>query len=122
MDLSFIHQIVTPNRNNLFIAANAQPGYLHSFPTRRSSDLFAGRLMCRRHDGYLAGILRFRIIRYNHFAQKALILTFRIYKIRSEEHTSELQSRGLLVCRLLLDNTSMYLKSEEILPADTTHI
>src|SRR5690625_6186790 len=31
--------------------------------------------------------------------------------LRSEEHTSELQSRGHLVCRLLLEqkNTSMYL-------------
>src|SRR5690625_6309411 len=27
---------------------------------------------------------------------------------RSEEHTSELQSRGQLVCRLLLENTNSY--------------
>src|SRR5690625_5961154 len=27
----------------------------------------------------------------------------RVYEMRSEEHTSELQSRGHLVCRLLLD-------------------
>src|SRR5439155_23453393 len=31
------------------------------------------------------------------------ILFVRVYEIRSEEHTSELQSRGHLVCRLLLE-------------------
>src|SRR5690625_3156067 len=29
-------------------------------------------------------------------------------KLRSEEHTSELQSRGQLVCRLLLEKTNIY--------------
>src|SRR5690625_5527823 len=33
--------------------------------------------------------------------QKARV---RVQEIRSEEHTSELQSRGQLVCRLLLEN------------------
>src|SRR5437870_9796181 len=28
--------------------------------------------------------------------------------VRSEEHTSELQSRGHLVCRLLLENQNLY--------------
>ena len=32
-----------------------------------------------------------------------LIFTFRIFVLRSEEHTSELQSRLHLVCRLLLE-------------------
>src|SRR5690625_6195370 len=31
-----------------------------------------------------------------------------LLKNRSEEHTSELQSRGHLVCRLLLDNRNLY--------------
>src|SRR2546430_13313803 len=30
-----------------------------------------------------------------------------IYSMRSEEHTSELQSQSNLVCRLLLDNTNI---------------
>lgn len=62
--------------------------------------------MCRRHDGYLAGILRFRIIRYNHFAQKALILTFRIYKIANIKNVSiggsMVQKRIKLLILLLL--------------------
>src|SRR5690625_6986118 len=32
------------------------------------------------------------------------------YKVRSEEHTSELQSRGHLVCRLLLEKKQTYLR------------
>src|SRR5690625_6677109 len=32
----------------------------------------------------------------------------RLRTLRSEEHTSELQSRGHLVCRLLLDKKYMY--------------
>src|SRR5690625_7028163 len=34
----------------------------------------------------------------------ALVLQFVLVVVRSEEHTSELQSRGHLVCRLLLEN------------------
>src|SRR5437660_9284815 len=33
------------------------------------------------------------------------------YDIRSEEHTSELQSRGHLVCRLLLEKKNIYISS-----------
>src|SRR6266436_8949465 len=58
---------------------------LHSFPTRRSSDLAASTGGSNTmHTG----------ARY--------IGTFR-YAPRSEEHTSELQSRLHLVCRLLLE-------------------
>src|SRR5690625_7063394 len=37
-------------------------------------------------------------------AYEANILDFTHESLRSEEHTSELQSRGHLVCRLLLEN------------------
>src|SRR5438105_9581940 len=60
---------------------------LHSFPTRRSSDLSglaSGSLRCCRGSP---------IIRSSLPASRA----------RSEEHTSELQSRVDLVCRLLLE-------------------
>src|SRR5690625_7085040 len=65
-----------------------------SFPTRRSSDLPsattrpapAGPAGCRTRDG--------------HRLRSRALLTVRA---RSEEHTSELQSRGHLVCRLLLE-------------------
>src|SRR5436305_7706418 len=79
------------------------PPGLHSFPTRRSSDLdgaarglpqgdaaHAARLavspadpVLHRHPGRVSGARR--------------------RGARSEEHTSELQSRPQLVCRLLLE-------------------
>src|SRR5690625_6973377 len=60
---------------------------LHSFPTRRSSDLTlvaAGTTRCSPS----------RPVRSSSAPGVAA---------RSEEHTSELQSRGHLVCRLLLE-------------------
>src|SRR5437868_15465200 len=68
---------------------------LHSFPTRRSSDLAdrgedGGRLSDPSPDGF-AGVQRDRRD-----------------GARSEEHTSELQSRFELVCRLLLEKKNQY--------------
>src|SRR5207247_10602413 len=73
---------------------------LHSFPTRRSSDLGRpARDLARvpRERGFLDQRRRarddVRRLRARHPAQRG----------RSEEHTSELQSRVDLVCRLLLE-------------------
>src|SRR5204862_8109589 len=64
---------------------------LLSFPTRRSSDLQAIRAgIDPFHHGRLAGSL----------SPQAVATAART---RSEEHTSELQSRRDLVCRLLLE-------------------
>src|SRR3712207_8773367 len=41
-------------------------------------------------------------------AIRAPLLADRVELFRSEEHTSELQSRQYLVCRLLLDNTNYH--------------
>src|SRR5699024_12373606 len=60
---------------------------LHSFPTRRSSDLVDTRALTKE-------------IR-EHGVMKAAIVDE--IQARSEEHTSELQSRFDLVCRLLLE-------------------
>src|SRR5207247_3883983 len=90
-----------------FLPASAAPRDLHSFPTRRSSDLgIAGR----RPDH-----ARLQLAYAYHLAgqdQKAVQI-FRtvqgtdgagaLARARSEEHTSELQSRVDLVCRLLLE-------------------
>src|SRR6266513_5393070 len=62
---------------------------LHSFPTRRSSDLNGSPPRCRRHFGRERRPTRQRLPRRHHS--------------RSEEHTSELQSRFDLVCRLLIE-------------------
>src|SRR5437870_8447975 len=70
---------------------------LHSFPTRRSSDLAflmtgSPALMTSVHPSGEVMRRRARVPRFLCWVQ-----------MRSEEHTSELQSRGHLVCRLLLE-------------------
>src|SRR5690606_40307921 len=90
---------------------------LHSFPTRRSSDLPAEwpALAVKDHTivvGYgrvgrqLALLLRDRGVPVVVVEEEA-DLTQRAREegllVRSEEHTSELQSRENLVCRLLLE-------------------
>src|SRR5699024_12484164 len=63
------------------------PRHLHSFPTRRSSDLDSTTPWTSRRRG-VAGLHLTRLV---------------LDDGRSEEHTSELQSRFDLVCRLLLE-------------------
>src|SRR5439155_3494431 len=93
--------------------------YLHSFPTRRSSDLAAslsGQIVTVRlasgakfarssvvappavvtnTSSLASASTQFSPSTYQHGAP--------VRASRSEEHTSELQSRGHLVCRLLLE-------------------
>src|SRR5207249_11877637 len=79
----------------------------HSLPTRRSSDLEhelpVGRL--GRRDGR-PGLLRFDRERDHHPGQDHPGGEWK----RSEEHTSELQSRFDLVCRLLLEKKNTHVK------------
>src|SRR5207302_5663320 len=89
---------------------------LHSFPTRRSSDLHRGHCRDRRFDRRPERLrdhalrLQPRAVEHQWF----LSIGERRYdcgisdrgapsRQRSEEHTSELQSRENLVCRLLLE-------------------
>src|SRR5439155_26659528 len=86
---------------------------LHSFPTRRSSDLAEPALRERLVHGQRDGAGR-RVAVAVEVAEDLVPRDFqgvaggvddadiRIIN-RSEEHTSELQSRGHLVCRLLLE-------------------
>src|SRR5437660_2983365 len=65
--------------------------YLNSFPTRRSSDLCSRAFSaCRRRSS-------------GSRAASTACASSAVSSSRSEEHTSELQSRGHLVCRLLLE-------------------
>src|SRR5206468_12032332 len=74
---------------------------LHSFPTRRSSDLQTRRKQDDRHVAIGVGAYVFRIdILEGHAQVKGLH--------RSEEHTSELQLWLHLVCRLLLEKKRRY--------------
>src|SRR5699024_12797642 len=88
--------------------------YPRSFPTRRSSDLCTKRWRptrpCRgkRCHAIVEGISR-SIIYVSSMRKKTPLNTrhelFEVERgfLRSEEHTSELQSRFDLVCRLLLE-------------------
>src|SRR5699024_12835197 len=95
---------------------------LHSFPTRRSSDL--NLLLCFvRNDGapqrsmaaMIGGSLSNVVLDYVFMFPLGMgifgavfatglapVISMGILSTRSEEHTSELQSRFDLVCRLLL--------------------
>src|SRR5204862_8222778 len=84
---------------SFFFYCSPPPRSLHSFPTRRSSDLSVSAwdgllVFCPCFD-YPSNTFTITI--------KACQLLFRAIHSRSEEHTSELQSRRDLVCRLLLE-------------------
>src|SRR5206468_10223671 len=99
----------------LLVTAPGPHPALHSFPTRRSSDLLAKR---RRERSAKAGKPRNR----REVGERLLPQRLEAHprgdrlcaerrgrrhakprQLRSEEHTSELQSRSDLVCRLLLE-------------------
>src|SRR5207253_8700790 len=104
----------------IFHSAPALPRAPHSFPTRRSSDLIVA---ARGAIAVAKGLRRPRVFRW--IVVVAVVGNAAIYLVsdapisardiarhdrgidekaaRSEEHTSELQSRGHLVCRLLLE-------------------
>src|SRR5438034_8690519 len=83
-----------------FLEIYAPPRHLHSFPTRRSSDLArrAARDRCSLRSGRRAAAPR-RDAR----AKERHVPDAAGRWERSEEHTSELQSHSDLVCRLLLE-------------------
>src|SRR5699024_11278553 len=85
---------------------------LHSFPTRRSSDL-AGRVVLAAFSHRRLKRVRRLLPEVATSASPLEIAALRLGRVplaarngavaRSEEHTSELQSRFDLVCRLLLE-------------------
>src|SRR5690606_39881292 len=93
---------------------------IHYYPTRRSSDLtieigvaFTYKLFCRQYGCVGSRQRKIQEKRSIGFSLIADIICgllsqmgqhLNVFKIRrSEEHTSELQSRENLVCRLLLE-------------------
>src|SRR5207249_9660091 len=82
---------------------------LHSFPTRRSSDLL--RSGERSADAKPGREIRLRDVTFAYAGGAPVLEHF-----RSEEHTSELQSRFDLVCRLLLEkkNSRIYRSATSI--------
>src|SRR5690606_39545424 len=91
---------------------------LPSFPTRRSSDLLlggslamAGGIEASGLSAWLSGQLK--LLSSLAFPLQILLAAFGTIGLsavasRSEEHTSELQSRENLVCRLLLETKKVH--------------
>src|SRR5690606_41162795 len=100
-----------------FFQFSGSPLHLHSFPTRRSSDLVHPRRRAqpyralsfprRRHGRETAVPVRSPLAPPARPAADRGVLVHQPSTAgsaaRSEEHTSELQSRENLVCRLLLE-------------------
>src|SRR5690606_40205743 len=78
------------SRRVFFFSCSGAHRDLHSFPTRRSSDLDEVR--------EALGVAQLNLLGVSYGTRVA-----QQYALRSEEHTSELQSRENLVCRLLLE-------------------
>src|SRR5690606_39786465 len=89
---------------SLSLYRSRYPRHLHSFPPRRSSDL-PQPTRCEILSGFAPRISSCSSSQRNsqNAATTALPNTHAARCARSEEHTSELQSRENLVCRLLLE-------------------
>src|SRR5207253_8799126 len=104
-----------PTVSHFSLHSSCDIRHLLSFPTRRSSDLldisaeeakskeFGLLIGYGTFEGAIAGVQwRDRdLFGYGRPLTTSVEVSQRSY--RSEEHTSELQSRGHLVCRLLLE-------------------
>src|SRR5207247_11336532 len=100
---SHLHLVHQHCQQPLFHQCSLHPPPLHSFPTRRSSDLPPARWATNRPRSTILTPVSPTLLR---MASDALDLVLRLSffdSLRSEEHTSELQSRVDLVCRLLLE-------------------
>src|SRR5438034_4548552 len=94
-----------PSSPVFFFYCSADPRALHSFPTRRSSDLDRGAVQRRgeRPVGARPGPARAAPGPAPQRAHGRIGEGPGESAPRSEEHTSELQSHSDLVCRLLLE-------------------
>src|SRR5690349_22853403 len=90
-----------------FVYCAGDPGGLHSFPTRRSSDLTLGILPSHAEAPPRAEAARATGSNRGSQTRSQPAPTRAAPPIRSEEHTSELQSRRDLVCRLLLEKKNL---------------
>src|SRR5688500_20341032 len=79
---------------------------LHSFPTRRSSDLTPRELVASLGAQH---VVEFAV------AEGSVLDDGLLAALRSEEHTSELQSPCNLVCRLLLEKKNQEQKTITIM-------
>src|SRR5690606_40325999 len=94
----------------VFLLGARRPPSSTLFPTRRSSDLIqrkrirgAAVIGFGRHDSQFAQPLQGLNQGFQAWRRIAIVVRNQNPHCRSEEHTSELQSRENLVCRLLLE-------------------
>src|SRR5690606_40596145 len=99
-----------PDLIQLFLFCYALPRPVHSFPTRRSSDLNQNVMLegtILKASMVVSGKDCDEQASVDEVAESTLMCLKSsvpaIHHRRSEEHTSELQSRENLVCRLLLE-------------------
>src|SRR5206468_11083796 len=102
-----------PLLSTFFFYCSGHHRDLHSFPTRRSSDLPSRRRIWRaiRSPRLQPGDHRSRPITSPRSGRQTRGRGDD--HLRSEEHTSELQSRSDLVCRLLLEKKKKNIKAKE---------
>src|SRR5207302_10259000 len=97
----------------LFFSSSAPHPDLHSFPTRRSSDLSIDSL----YHVAVALEVPLRLLT----DVRAGSARCSSSTPRSEEHTSELQSRENLVCRLLLEKKKKNMQKKKTKHIEITH-
>src|SRR5207248_11206655 len=101
--LTSSHTLPTASSYILFFSCYAHPRPLHSFPTRRSSDLIRSTRSSNPTSKGRHATRRASTAARSCATQRSATCSPRAVSIRSEEHTSELQSPYDLVCRLLLE-------------------
>src|SRR5205814_7868728 len=109
----------TSHSNKFYVSRHSDHPHLHSFPTRRSSDLrvVAGRRMAQAHHHAARAQSPDARQRSRPLGRQRHQLESIALEQRSEEHTSELQSLRHLVCRLLLEKKKKkQLPTNSILP------
>src|SRR5207253_10726085 len=92
-----------PCPHSLFLSPSRPHRDRHSFPTRRSSDLATPSPAPARWRPTPSSTGRDRSRSACGATRRCTSRSRTAPHARSEEHTSELQSRGHLVCRLLLE-------------------
>src|SRR5690606_41546908 len=105
------HQLTTSAMSTsvtLFSTRSSDRRPLHSFPTRRSSDLpwhvhAASPPDVPRIASLKTPTVGVGLVGLGRWGKNLLRVLQSTAGVRSEEHTSELQSRENLVCRLLLE-------------------
>src|SRR5699024_12820070 len=98
---------------SLFLCRYVARQHLHSFPTRRSSDLAAMTELSYGDESQITLKPEAQILEELNQLFEVDNRSFDTIESRSEEHTSELQSRFDLVCRLLLEKKNKVTSTQE---------